>query len=67
MLYSQYCRIEAAAGGVGCTAREFVRAAHKKINAKGKTRALRDARHAWLRAGLKYRVDARCTVNTFRL
>ena len=59
MSFAQYCRVETLAGGVACTPREFIRAAHSLLNDAGKTRAHRDARHAWLRDGLKHRDDAR--------
>lgn len=59
MMFSQYCRIESAAGGVFCTEREFIREAHKLLSKTGKSHDQREARHAWLRDGLKMRLDAR--------
>ena len=53
MIYSQYCRIEKRAGGVGCTNVEFIRAAHKSLLSQSRFHHLyRADRHAWLRAGL---------------
>lgn len=59
MNYGTYCRIESAAGGVGCTVREFIRAARAKLTYWGKSRDAREDRHEWLRKGLKHREDAR--------
>ena len=53
MMFSQYCRIESAAGGVICTDREFIRCARALLSDKGRSREQRDARHAWLRDGLQ--------------
>lgn len=53
MIYSQYCRIETRAGGLGCTNVEFIRAAHKSLLSQSRFHHLyRAARHAWLREGL---------------
>jgi hypothetical protein len=67
MMYSQYCRIESKAGGVTCTPRQFVRAAHSRITPAARRRAYRDARHAWLRDGLVHLQDAKALVRDFRL
>lgn len=53
MIFAQYCRIEAKAGGVGCSDREFIRAALSKIHKCYRyDRAIREPRHKWLRDGL---------------
>lgn len=53
MIYSQYCRIETRAGGLGCTNVEFIRAAHKSLLSQSRFHHLyRADRHAWLREGL---------------
>ncbi len=60
MMFGQYCRIESRAGGVGCTEREFIRAALSMINKESRrSRDLRIPRRAWLRDGLKMRLEAR--------
>ena len=60
MMYAQYCRIESRAGGVSCSARQFVRAALSMIKKRSRySREFRDARHQWLREGLDYRLMAR--------
>lgn len=59
MTYPQYCRIETAAGGVTCTARQFIREARKVLSAQGKSREMRVPRHKWLRHGLYILKDAR--------
>lgn len=59
MMYSQYCRIEALAGGCHCTHRQFIRAARSKLTPEGKTRIHRDARHEWIRDGLRQLADSR--------
>lgn len=63
MMFSQYCRIESNAGGVSCTVREFVRAAHscllKRYRFGKGARETRTSRHLWLRDGLKQRLEAR--------
>jgi hypothetical protein len=70
MMYAQYLRIESQADGVSCTVREFIRASHSKLSAKGRSRGSRDWRHSWIRAGLRYRLQARenyCDVVAGRL
>ena len=52
MMFSQYCRIEAKTSGLFCSNREFIRAAHTLLSDKGKGRAMRKARHEWIREGL---------------
>jgi len=59
MNFSQYCRIESAAGGVHCTNRDFIRAARALLSTNGKARAQRKARHIWLRDGLEQLESAR--------
>ena len=59
MMYAQYCRIESRAGGVGCSARQFIKAAHTMLKPRALKFECRDARHAWLRDGLNYRLMAR--------
>lgn len=54
MNFSQYCRIESAAGGIGASDRTFIRAALKLIKPESRfLRKQRDIRHEWLRDGLK--------------
>lgn len=57
MTFAQYCRIETAAGGISCTARQFIRAAHALLSDEGRGFAARSARHKWIRAGLAIRRD----------
>lgn len=52
MPYAQYQRIETKAGGVHCSPRDFIRAAHTLLADSAKTAANRKARHEWLRTGL---------------
>ena len=59
MPWSQYLRIESAAGGIGCTDRQFIRACHSKLMPSAKTRQQRASRHAWIRSGLATRKRAR--------
>jgi hypothetical protein len=59
MQYSQYLRIESKAGGIFATSKDFVKAAHKVCNPRGKQRQHRELRHAWIRAGLEYHHQAR--------
>lgn len=65
MFITQYYRVESKAGGVSCTNREFIKAAHTILNKKGKTRAMRDQRHAWLRSGLAHLASARTVALRF--
>ena len=53
MTFAQYLRIETAAGGVGCSDRQFIKYAHVLLSPDGRKRWLRDARHEWLRDGLE--------------
>jgi len=55
MLHSQYLRLERIAGGTSSSVSNFVRACHTVLSEKGKTRALRDVRHTWIREGLELR------------
>lgn len=59
MYHGQYQRIESKAGGVGCTARQFIRAAHSKLSPIGRSRAQRSERHEWLRHGLEQLTESR--------
>lgn len=52
MTFGQYQRIETAAGGIHCTAREFVKAARELIHDEGMGHEYRALRHVWLRSGL---------------
>jgi len=67
MMFGQYCRIESRAGGVGCSDREFIRAALsciKKQHRFGKiAREYRKGRHMWLRDGLKQKQTALADYN----
>jgi hypothetical protein len=53
MTFEQYKTIEDAAGGVGCSNRQFIKAARVLLSTEGRKRWLRDARHEWLRDGLE--------------
>lgn len=53
MLHSQYLRLETKAGGVVCTPREFIKAAHGVLTPRGRGREFRQDRHDWLRDGLR--------------
>ncbi len=70
MMFAQYCRIEARAGGVSCTRREFIRECLKMIRKRSRySREFREDRHEWIRSGLAMRDDAReeyCNVVTGR-
>ena len=60
MLFSQYCRIETRAGGLGCTNVEFIRAAHKSLHGPARfNHRFRADRHAWLRDGLALLAQSR--------
>ena len=59
MTFAQYLRIETAAGGIGCSYREFIRAARGMLSKEGKSRAMREARHIWIRDGLDRLESAR--------
>ena len=60
MLFSQYCRVETRAGGLGCTNVEFIRAAHKSLLSQSRFHHLyRADRHAWLREGLALLAQSR--------
>lgn len=59
MAYPQYLRLETKAGGVTCTEREFIRACHSVLTARGRSRARRAVRHAWLRVGLQHLDNSR--------
>lgn len=61
MMHSQFLRIETAAGGCNCTNMEFIRAAHGVLAPKGKRREIREARHEWLRDGLRQLGNAQIT------
>lgn len=52
MPYSQYLRIETAAGGVTTSPVSFIRACHKCLSATGRGRECRSLRHEWIRNGL---------------
>ena len=67
MMFSQYLRIESLAGGVGCSPREFIKAAHSRLAPTAKKHAQRTARHQWLREGLRQRDDARAVARHFQL
>jgi hypothetical protein len=57
--YAQYCRAERAAGGIGCTTRQFIRGCHTLLNGHAKLRSMRQVRHTWLRNMLVERDAAR--------
>ena len=59
MPWSQYLRIESIAGGIGCTPREFIKACHTRLAPSAKTYVQREARHAWIRDGLRQLRSAR--------
>lgn len=55
MNFEQYVRIEALAGGLGCTDRAFIKALRSRMPAEGRNRANREWRHNLIRAGLAYK------------
>lgn len=59
MSHAQAIRIETLAGGVACTDREFIKAAHSLLANISRGRSMRDTRHAWLRSGLDVLNEAR--------
>lgn len=63
MFHTTYLRIEAAAGGVHATPREFIRAARRVITKKGKSRAMREQRHQFIRDGLQILKNQRSFYN----
>ena len=67
MPYAQYLRVESAAGGIGCTYKEFVRACHSMLapNARGFDK--RELRHAWIRDGLRKLREARALIRDVNL
>lgn len=67
MTYAQFCRIVTRAGGIGCTNREFIRAAHSLLSKVGRSLEHRNARHTWIRSGLMYLNDSRDLVARYRL
>lgn len=67
MQYAQYERIETLAGGVNCTPRQFIKAAHTKLTEKGRSREMRTQRHAWLREGLSYNQSAKNLLKHYTL
>lgn len=50
--FSQYCRIETAAGGVFCSDREFIKAARALFHDGAMHHEWRARRHAFLRRGI---------------
>jgi hypothetical protein len=52
MTFSQYCRIETAAGGTRCTNRQFIYAALQLVHDGGMRHEWRDMRHQWIKSGL---------------
>ena len=59
MMYAQYLRIERKAGGISCTNRDFITAAHTILSTEGKSSAMRKVRHCWLKAGMIYLINSR--------
>lgn len=67
MMHSQYLRIEHAAGGAGCSNREFIRAAHAVLSKRGKSSAMRSFRHDFIRDGLAQLTEARLILAKWRI
>jgi hypothetical protein len=63
-MYAQYLRLCVR---VTASPRAVIRAAHRMLSRKGRTRAMRAARHAWLRSMLQYHENDRQLVRQFRL
>ena len=63
MIHAQYNRLHVH---VGATSRRVIRAAFRMLSSKGRTRAMRDARHTWLRAILKEHAEAGALFRHFR-
>lgn len=57
MTYAQYCRLGVHVGASDRTV--IARATRRMLKASGRTRAKREARHAWLRMILAEHHDAR--------
>lgn len=57
MPHTQYLRIESEAGGLYASTRTFVRACWKRLGVQGKSHAMRELRHNWIRDGLRQRQD----------
>lgn len=55
MMYAQFLRIETHAGGAASSNRSFIRSARALLSVRGRSRAQRPARHAWVREGLALR------------
>jgi len=59
MTFKQYCKIEINAGGVTCSNRKFIKACVEYILPQARHHHLyRDARHQFIRDGLRYRDKA---------
>ena len=67
MLFSQYCRLERYAGGLGCTDKEFIKACRRVMASKSLTRDSRDVRHAWIRLGLIHLHTNQDMIKQYRL
>ena len=59
MTHAQFLRIETLAGGISCTNKQFIKAAHTLLADVSRGRSMRDTRHAWLRDGLSHLQQAR--------
>jgi len=67
MLYSQYCRIEKRAGGIGASPRQMIRAARTLLSKKGTSRSARNKRHFWYTEILVLHQSQKDFVKTYRL
>ena len=63
MIHAQYNRLNVH---VGASSRRVIRAAFKMLSTKGRSRAMRQQRHDWLRAILKEHADALALFRQFR-
>ena len=55
MTFAQYCRIESSVGGCACTNKQFIKGCLFLLSPQAKHQHQhREARHAFIRAGLDY-------------
>ena len=68
MLFSQYCRIETSVGGCNCTEKQFIKACLFLLSPEAKHQHQhREARHAFIRAGLDYLNKSKQLMVNYRL
>ena len=67
MTFSQYCRIETAAGGCDITPRQFIKAAQALLHDDAMHHDFRAQRHVWLRSGLAHLDRAKSHARAMRV